>query len=341
MTTAGAQPRLHKTAGLPLGRHPAVEAKKKASSSLVARAPQIGPKIQRVTSSLPVVREARARGSALTAYMQDAGRYLVMSREEEHEIALRYWETRNEKLGKCLVTANLRLVMKMAGEHRAARKNLDDLVQEGNIGLLHAVWKYNPHRGVKLSTYAVWWIRAYMWKFILANARLVKLGTTPAQRRVFFGLRRARALLGQNGAEVQTYQLAEALSVSERELVEMEQRLSSADASLDARTRDDEERVFGDMLSAEPALGPDLQSERREFGAAFNRELQTFRQTLNGRELVLFEKRICCEKARTLAEIGRKFGVSRERARQIEKRLKERLRAHLRAALGDAVPAAA
>ena len=262
-----------------------------------------------------------------------------MTREEEHEVAVKFHETGDLQLAQSLVTANLRLVMKLALEYRGMRRHLTDLVQEGNVGLLHAVQKFDPHRGVKLGTYAAWWIRAYMLKFILSNARLVKLGTTQAQRRLFFGLRRTRARLeGQGGVEVGTRQIAASLSVSPREVEEMERRMSSVEASLDGGTRDGEHRGIADSLQAE-GLGPDEQSEADDLRTVLTREVEAFGRTLSGRDRVLFKKRIVCEEATTLAKIASQFGVSRERVRQIEGRLKLRLRAHLRAVLGDAVPA--
>jgi RNA polymerase sigma-32 factor len=280
--------------------------------------------------------------STMMAYLQEVRRHPLLTREEEHSIALAFAKSGDPKLSSRLVTANLRLVVKIALEYRTARRNLLDLVQEGNVGLLHAVQKYDPNRGVKLATYAAWWIRAYILKFILSNARLVKLGTTQAQRRLFFGLRREKARLeGLDGEAAGTRQLAAAFSVSEAEVIEMERRLSSCDTSLDwpSRGEDGDERPRGDTVSAEPAHRPDVQSETHEFSDVLSHELRVFRQTLAGRDAEIFDGRLVCEDATTLADIATRFGVSRERVRQIEERLKMRLRRHLRASLGDAVPA--
>jgi RNA polymerase sigma-32 factor len=279
--------------------------------------------------------------STMLTYFRELRRHPLLSREEEKRIAVEFAQTGDPRLASKLVTANLRLVVKIALEYRTARRNLLDLVQEGNVGLIHAVHKYDPNRGVKLATYASWWIRAYILKFILSNARLVKLGTTQAQRRLFFGLRRERARLeGRDGTAVGARQLAAAFAVSEREVVEMERRLSACDTSLDWPTRgdDDAERPRGDSVSAEPTLRPDVQSEATEFSHVLERELKAFQETLTGRDAEIFNGRLVCEDATTLAEIAERFGVSRERVRQIEERLKLRLRRHLRASLGDAVP---
>jgi RNA polymerase sigma-32 factor len=286
-------------------------------------------------------RSERSGGfDGLAAYLDAVGHYPVMSREEEHEVAVKFKETGDKKLADRLVTSNLRLVLKIALEYRGVRRHLTDLVQEGNLGLLHAVGKYDPNRGVKLATYAAWWIRAYMLKFMLSNARLVKLGTTQAQRRLFFGLRRTRARLEGNGGEVGVEQLAASLSVSQRDVEEMERRMSTAEASLDRPLRDGDGRTFADALPAE-GVGPESKTEDAELHGIVSREVEAFRRGLKGRELVLLKKRLVCEETTTLAEIASEFGVSRERVRQLEDRLKARLREHLRTKLGDAVPAAA
>src|SRR5262249_16012325 len=147
--------------------------------------------------------------------------------------------------------ANLRLVLKIAFEYRLPRRDLTDLIQEGNLGLVHAVQKYDPHRGVKLSTYATWWIRAYMLKFMLANARLVNVGTAGAQWKLLFGLRRARVHpeSKSNGA-VGSDELAAALAVSETEVVEMERRLAAADASLESPIHEGDDRNLIDCIDA-------------------------------------------------------------------------------------------
>jgi RNA polymerase sigma-32 factor len=277
----------------------------------------------------------------MMTYLRDLRRHPLLTREEEHTIAVAYAETNDPRLASRLVTANLRLVLKIALEYRTSHRNLLDLVQEGNLGLIHAVHKYDPRRGVKLATYASWWIRAYVLKFILSNARLVKLGTTQAQRRLFFGLRRERARLeGRDGKVVEARQLAAAFDVSEKEVVDMERRLSSCESSLDwpSRSGDDDGRPRADVVRAEESLRPDVQSETREFREALHREIANFRQTLTGRDLEIFERRLATEDATTLAEIASRFGVSRERVRQLEERLKQRLRRYLQASLGDAVP---
>jgi RNA polymerase sigma-32 factor len=278
----------------------------------------------------------------LGAYLHELRRHPLLSREDEHELAVRYARTGDREVGSRLVTANLRLVVKIAQEYRRTHRNLLDLIQEGNLGLIHAVEHYDPYRGVKLSSYATWWIRAYILKFILANWRIVKLGTTQAQRRLFFNLKRERSRLERQGTEVDSKRLAAALDVSESEVVEMERRLSWSETSLDAPVRgtgngDDGKRTAGDMMPAEPAQRPDLQVEAGEFQEALRVKLEAFGACLRGRELDIFQSRLLSEQPASLEQLGAEHGVSRERTRQIEERLKKRLRGFLEAELGDSL----
>lgn len=273
----------------------------------------------------------------LAVYLRDVRRYAVMSRAEEHELAVRFAETRDAELAARLVRANLRLVVKVALEYRMSRRNLTDLIQEGNMGLIQAVEKYDPHRGVKLATYAVWWIRAYMLKFILGNARLVKVGTTSAQRKVFFGMGAVRRRLeARNGGKVEPKDIATALGVSESDVTEMEQRLGSADASLDGPAyRDDEDTRLG-RTSAEAEAVDDVLGES-ELRLRASRAFHAFDERLSGRDKEIFRRRLFCEAPVTLLELANEMGVSRERVRQIEVRLKKRLRVHLETAVGPDV----
>jgi RNA polymerase sigma-32 factor len=279
-------------------------------------------------------------GGAPGSYYQDLRRHPVLSREREHEIAVRFAKTGDSELEAQLINANLRLVVKIAAEYRGERRNLLDLVQEGSLGLIQAVRKYDPNRGVKLSSYAAWWIRAYILKFILSNARLVKIGTTQAQRRLFFGLRKERARMENCGGAVAVKQLAAILNVSEQEVTEMEGRLSAPETSLDAPAwrRDQESaRSAGDCIPDDSRMRPDHQSETEEFHSLLRLRLEEFAETLTGRDIEIFRSRLLSEDAATLGEIAGKFRVSRERVRQIEQRLKKRLRQHLEVSLGDAV----
>jgi RNA polymerase sigma-32 factor len=237
-----------------------------------------------------------------------------------------------------LVTANLRLVVKIAHEYRKAHQNLLDLIQEGNVGLVQAVLKYDPYRGVKLSTYAAWWIRAYILKSILNNWRMVKIGTTQAQRKLFFNLRKQKDDLERMGITPTSAEVAKALDVTETEVIEMERRLAAPDLSLSAPLgRDDgSSRTFYDVIP-EDKSPPDEQVESAQFRALLRDKLEKFAERLTGRDKVIYDKRLMADPPLTLKEIGDSYGVSRERARQLEKRLLGKLREYLKEEMGDAV----
>lgn len=282
------------------------------------------------------------KSDPLTAYMHEIRRYPLLSREEEHRLAVEFAQTRDPKIARRLITANLRLVVKIAHEYRRAYRNLLDLVQEGNLGLLQAVQKYDPYRGVKLSSYAAWWIRAYMLKFILNNWRLVKIGTTQAQRKLFFNLSKEREKLEAAGFAPTTKLFADRLSVPEQEVSDMQMRLAASETSLDAPLgRDDEGgRTQLDMLESPGTSRPDVTAESEEFRALLRKKLEAFEATLKGREQTLFHDRLMADQPLTLQEVGERYGISRERARQIEARLLGRLKTYLKKELGDAVQVA-
>jgi RNA polymerase sigma-32 factor len=285
-------------------------------------------------------RASVVRRDPLTAYIQETRRYPLLSREEEHALAVKLIETDDPGAARRLIEANLRLVVKIAYEYRRAHKNLLDLIQEGNIGLMQAVRKYDPYRGVKLSSYAAWWIRAYILKFILNNWRLVKIGTTQAQRKLFFNLRKEKEKLEQLGYAAEPALLAERLDVRERDVIEMEKRMSAPDSSFDAPlTSGDGEgtRTRHDFVASDEAGRPDVKVEEREFHALLREKLEAFAGTLEGREETIFRERWLTDAPLTLQELGDRYGVSRERARQLEKRMLTRLRKYLEAELGTAV----
>lgn len=278
------------------------------------------------------------RVDALSLYMQQIQRHPLLSAEEEKSLAEEYVRTGNVEIAARLVTANLRLVVKLAYEYRRAYRNIMDLIQEGNIGLMQAVKRYDPYRGVKLSSYAAWWIRAYMLRFILNNWRLVKLGTTQAQRKLFFNLSKEKARLSAMGVEPTHAEIAQRLSVDEKEVVDMDRRLSSSDTSLDVHVGDSEGKPTTRMdLMVAPSAGPDQLTEGMELQEIVRQKLEEFRGTLAGKDLVIFDRRLVAEDPVTLQQLGEEFGVSRERVRQLEARITGKLRTFLADTLGDAV----
>jgi RNA polymerase sigma-32 factor len=278
------------------------------------------------------------RVDPLQIYMREVQRHSLLAPEEEHDLAVLYSKTQDVDAAARLVTANLRLVVKIAYEYRRAYRNMMDLIQEGNIGLMQAVKRYDPYRGVKLSSYAAWWIRAYILRFILNNWRMVKIGTTQAQRKLFFNLSKEKARLTAMGIEPSHAEIAKRLNVEEREVVEMDRRLARADASLDARVGDTEGKPTTrmDLLPASSA-DPEQHAEETEIHELLKQHLAEFRTTLKGKDVAIFDKRLVADEPLTLQELGDEFGVSRERVRQLEARLAGRLREFLRQRLGDAV----
>ena len=277
----------------------------------------------------------------LSAYVQETRRYPLLSREDEHALAVRWVEEGDTDAARRLVESNLRLVVKIAYEYRRTHRTLLDLVQEGNIGLMQAVRKYDPYRGVKLSSYAAWWIRAYILKFVLNNWRLVKIGTTQAQRKLFFNLKKEKDKLEQQGFAPEPALLAERLDVREKDVIEMEKRLGAPDASFDAPVGTAEGgesvRTRHDLLEGTQGRRPDEAAEENQFAQILKEKLATFAETLEGREAYIFRERWLTEEPLTLQEIGDHYSVSRERARQVEKRMLTRLRAYLEDELGTAV----
>ncbi len=296
--------------------------------------------LEEVESELPVV-VARstdtglARHDPLKAYMNEVTRHPLLTREEEVSLARHFRATGDVKAAYRLVASNLRLVVKLAHEYHRNPLALLDLVQEGNIGLMQAVRKFDPERGVKLSSYAAWWIRAYILRYIMDNWKMVKLGTTEAQRKLFFKLRQEQEKLAAQGVEVTPKLLAERLNVTEQDVVEMDQRLGQDELSLSAPMSNDEDsQTRGDRLAAggvpvDDALGS------AQLKGLFREKLAEFALGLSDKERFIFEKRLTSEEPLTLQDIGAKWGVSRERARQIEAALVARMKVYMQEHIPD------
>ena len=290
--------------------------------------------------NLPIVADPKAPGvsqaSALTAYMSQLRHHAPITREEEHELALRWAEEGDVEAAKQLVLANLRLVVKIAMEYRRAWTNTLDLIQEGNVGLAEAVQRFDPHQGVKLSSYGVYWIRAYILKYILDNMRSVRLGTTRASRKLFFRLNKEKRELERLGFEAEPKLLAERLDVTEDDVIDMEARLSRPDVSFDAPLRSDEGdgMTFGDRMIA-PGMSSEAVVGGQELREVFLGRIADFAESLSERDLQILNERILADEPRTLADLGTEFEVSRERVRQLEAKLVKRLRGYMEENLVD------
>jgi RNA polymerase sigma-32 factor len=266
--------------------------------------------------------------------LSEIRRYALLTREEEHKLAVRYKELNDLDAAYRLVTANLRLVVMVAREYQRATRNLLDLIQEGNIGLMEAVKNFDPYRGIRFPSYAVWWVRAYIIRYLMNNWRMVKVGTTQAQRKLFFNLQKEKDRLEAEGIYPGRQLLAQRLDVKEAEVVEMEQRLTSSDLSIDASLDESEGRSLLDVLPSGEETAEERVAEA-ELRQQVGEKIRAFGNTLKDKEAVIFQSRLLAEEPLTLQDIGERYGISRERVRQIEARLKKKLKAYLLAELKD------
>lgn len=267
---------------------------------------------------------------ALKTYIQSILKYELLTPEEEKRLTRLLHETGDVEVAKKLVVANLRLVVKIAMEYRHSYQNVLDLIQEGNIGLMKAVSKFDPNNGAKLSYYASWWIRSFILKFILDNFRLVKIGTTQEQKKLFYNLLKEKERLMSQGIHPDSKLIAQNLSVSEKAVIEMDQRLSSSgsEVSLDRNHFEDSGTDFHDMLPSD--------EEEIDEKLAFSQGLEILKDHLQGfvtqlkpRDREIFEKRLLSEVPLSLQAIADDYGVSRERIRQVESRLVDQLKVYM------------
>lgn len=270
----------------------------------------------------------------LSHYLAEIRRFPLLSREEEIDVAKRYQVTHDPKDAFTLVTANLRLVVKIAHEFARASRNLLDLIQEGNLGLIEAVKSFDPYRGIRFPSYAVWWIRAYIIRYLMNNWRLVKIGTTQAQRKLFFNLKKESERLEAEGFSPQPRLLAQRIGVKEAEVREMQERMGQSEISLDQPSAPDEETPLMDLLP-DTAHNPEQATADAEWRAFAKDKIEKFAGTLKDKELEIFNSRLLAEHPLTLQEIGERFGISRERVRQIETRLKRKLKEFIKSQAAD------
>jgi len=272
---------------------------------------------QRISTSLP------ARADALTLYLSQIESFPLLSPVEEHDLAVRYYEHKDIEAAHRLVTSNLRFVVKIAMEYRHYRARLLDLIQEGNIGLMIAVKKFNPYKGYRLISYAVWWIRAYIHAFIMKTWSLVKIGTTQAQRRLFSEFSSSRSK-DDNAHAV----IAEKLNISEKEVLEAEMRMSHPDFSLDAELSDGSRTTHLDLIADNKPSQEETLVEKEEKNL-IGKNLHKAIQKLHPREEFVLKHHLLAENPMTLQEIGEKLNITRERVRQIEEKTIAKLRQHL------------
>jgi RNA polymerase sigma-32 factor len=270
----------------------------------------------------------------LSRYLAEIRRFPLLTREEEAVIARRYIKGKDPEDAYRLVTANLRLVVKIAFEFARATRNALDLIQEGNVGLMEAVKNFDPEHGVRFPSYAVWWVRAYIYRYLINNSRLVKIGTTQAQRKLFFNLRKETERLEREGFKPQPLLLAHRMGVKESEVREMQERMGQSEVSLDQPAGASEETRLLDVIP-DAGHNPETETADREWRDFAREKVKQFAETLEGKELEIFNARLRAEDPETLQDIGVRFGISRERVRQIETRLKRRLKEFIEAEAPD------
>jgi RNA polymerase sigma-32 factor len=280
--------------------------------------------------NLPVVSH-----TGLQRYLQEISQFPLLSREETEELAFHYHETGDAEAAYKLVSSNLRLVVKVAMDFQKYwMQNFLDLIQEGNVGLVQAAKKFDPFREVKFSYYAAYWIRAYILKFIMDNWRMVKIGTTQAQRKLFFSLNKERKLLESQGFKPETKLLAQRLHVKESEVIEMSQRMDNWDVSLESPVREDSNDEQKDFL---PHRGPSVEEivAGREIMERMSEILNELQNSLNDKEQMILQTRLLSDEPQTLQDIADIFGISRERVRQIEVNLLKKMKKYLEQEVPD------
>jgi RNA polymerase sigma-32 factor len=284
--------------------------------------------------------EQSSTPGSLSMYLGEINQYPLVTQDEEQRLARRFLKG-DLRAGHTLVTSNLRFVVKVSYEYRSYGIKISDLIQEGNIGLMKAVQKFDPDKGIRLISYAVWWIRAYIQNYILKSWSLVKLGTTQAQRKLFFALARTRRELekygGAEGRAADAEQIARRLNVKAGEVREMEQRMGGRDLSLDAPMGEDGGNTHVDFVVS-GAIGQDDEFADKEEAGIINERVKFALGRLDPRERFIIEQRVMNERPMTLKELGEHFGFSRERARQLEIRAKDKLKGELAALMADVAP---
>ncbi len=275
---------------------------------------------------LAIASAALLKYDPLQAYLEEIKNYPLLTKEEEKKLAVKYYETKDKKTAQKLVTSNLRFVVKIANEYSKFGAKLIDLIQEGNIGLMHAVREFNPHKDVKLITYAVWWIRGHIQEYLMKQHSMVKIGTTNAQKRLFYKLDKEKQKMLQEGLEPSVKLLSSRLGVTEKDVVTMEDRLGSLDISLDQNLGNQNSST---LLNLQKDPYSEVVVDRidlKENLKLLHNALSKLKGSLTKREELLLKERILSDTPKTLNEIGESLGVTREAIRQSEDRLIKKIK---------------
>jgi RNA polymerase sigma-32 factor len=272
--------------------------------------------------------KALAPADPITVYMSEIRKYPLLTREQEFELAKKYYETKDPAVAQALVTANLRFVVKVAAEYSKFGARLIDLVQEGNMGLMHAVRDFNPYKGVRLITYAVWWIKGYIQEYLMKQYSMVKIGTTQNQKRLFYQLKKEKEALDSMGESANIKLIADKMGIPEEEVKIMAQRMTGRDVSLSA-TVDDDSTIRLEDLQKNTAPAPDEELSKFEEIDKLKETIETLRPELSEREKIILQERLLNDEPLTLQEIGDKYGITREAVRQMEVRLMQKIKNRL------------
>ncbi len=270
----------------------------------------------------------------LRRYLWEISRFATLSRDEEQRLAVLYHETGDREAAFRLVTSNLRLVVKIAMIYHKVYRNILDLIQEGNLGLMQALRRFDPGRGTRLPTYAAWWIKAYILKFLLDNSRMVRIGTTNARRKILMNLNREKRELEAKGIVPTSQLLAQNLGVEEKELLEVEQGMTGPDISLDAPVGDEGDIRFEDTLNL-MEQSVDEKIAQGEFRHLLERKFEEFGGTLSERERIILNRRLVADQPQTLQQIADLYGISREAVRVAEKKLVAKIKKYMVESFGD------
>ena len=281
---------------------------------------------------------SRKNKDLLSHYLAEVRKYPLLSREEEKEYAISYQETGNREAAEKLVTSNLRLVIKIAFQYHRQWANVLDLIQEGNVGLVEALSRFDPYRDIRFSSYAQYWIRAMILRFLLDNFRLVRLGSTRAGRKLFFQLQKERDRLRAEGIDPTHANIAKGLGVSEKEVDAVDQHMRAPALSFDAPIGDDDGRPLSDVVPHKTNDSPEVGAAKSQLGAIVKERLDEFAASLTDeREKAIWTERMVAVDPVSLSELGKRYEVSKERIRQVEARIKKRLREYFEQTLGDEI----
>lgn len=296
-----------------------------------------GALIPEIVSTTGGASKSLAPTDPVALYLAEIRKYPLLTREQEYELAVRYRETGDPKAAELLVTSNLRFVVKIAAEYSRFGAKLIDLIQEGNVGLMHAVREFNPYKGVRLITYAVWWIRGYIQEYLMRQYSVVRIGTTQNQRKLFYRLQKERDALDSMGQEPTVALLAGRLGVSEEEVETMQKRLSGRDVSLN-QPIDNEGNSVSSLLDFSPSEEEPVDEAlgHLEEISVLRENIEKIRDSLNEKETFILENRLLADEPMTLQEIGEHYGVTREAVRQLEARLIGKIRKAVTGSLGTA-----